>query len=405
MAAQARESLKGREQMAVSGYRGPSTPPAGAGSAQDDILQIDVNQGAFARSEERTAAGEDRIAKGNARPKKKLVRRTDRDYSQQLRLGFQLAFLALNVWIGVQFYQWVRWAETAGRTRAVDRPAGVEGWLPIAGLMQLKYVIVAHQWPTIRPAGLFLLAAFLLMSFLLRKAFCSWLCPVGTLSEYLWKLGRSTFRRNFSLPRWLDVVLRGTKYVLLAFFVYAVAMMPATAIAGFLSDPYGLIVDVRMLNFFRFLGGTAAFVLLGLIVASIFVQNFWCRYLCPYGALMGVVSMLSPVSIRRNERACIDCAKCAKACPAALPVDKLVQIRSAECTGCLECVGICPAKDALVISVPRRKAIPVWTVAAMIALLFFGLVGYAKLNGHWDTRLPQQVYFQLVPQASQTQHP
>ena len=218
MAAQARESLKGREQMAVSGYRGPSTPPAGAGSAQDDILQIDVNQGPFARSEERTAAGEDRIAKGNARPKKKLVRRTDRDYSQQLRLGFQLAFLALNVWIGVQFYQWVRWAETAGRTRAVDRPAGVEGWLPIAGLMQLKYVIVAHQWPTIHPAGLFLLAAFLLMSFLLRKAFCSWLCPVGTLSEYLWKLGRSTFRRNFSLPRWLDVVLRGTKYVLLAFF-------------------------------------------------------------------------------------------------------------------------------------------------------------------------------------------
>ncbi len=182
-------------------------------------------------------------------------------------------------------------------------------------------------------------------------------------------------------------------------------MMPATAIAGFLSDPYGLIVDVRMLNFFRFLGGTAAFVLLGLIVASIFVQNFWCRYLCPYGALMGVVSMLSPVRIRRNEPACIDCAKCAKACPSSLPVDKLVQIRSAECTGCLECVAVCPAKDALVISAPRRKAIPVWTVAAMIAVLFFGLVGYAKLNGHWDTRLPQQVYFQLVPQASQTQHP
>jgi polyferredoxin len=376
MAAQAQESLESPERAAVSGYRGPSTSPAEAGSAQDDTLH----------------------------PKKKLVRRTDRDYSQQLRLGFQLAFLALNVWIGVQFYQWVRWAETAGRTRAVDRPAGVEGWLPIAGLMQLKYVIVAHQWPTIHPAGLFLFAAFLLMSFLLRKAFCSWLCPVGTVLEYLWKLGRYTFRRNFSLPRWLDVVLRGTKYVLLAFFGYAVAMMPATAIAGFLSDPYGLIVDVRMLNFFRFLGGTAAFVLLGLTVASIFVQNFWCRYLCPYGALMGLVSMLSPARIRRNEPACIDCAKCAKACPSALPVDKLVQIRSAECTGCMECVAVCPAKEALVISV-SRKTIPIWTVAAMIALLFFGPVGYAKLNGHWDTRLPQQVYFQLVPQASQTQHP
>src|SRR5215469_6424074 len=136
-------------------------------------------------------------------PRKKLVRRSDRDDSQQLRLGMQLAFLALNVWIGIQFYQWVRWAETAGHSRAVERPAGVEGWLPIAGLMQLKYVAVTRQWPAIHPAGLFLFGAFLLMSFLLRKSFCSWLCPVGTVSEYLWKLGRYTFNRNFTLPRWL----------------------------------------------------------------------------------------------------------------------------------------------------------------------------------------------------------
>lgn len=333
------------------------------------------------------------------------MRRTDREYSQRLRLGFQLAFLALNVWIGVQFYHWVRWAETAGQTPVTERPAGVEGWLPIAGLMQLKYVVVARSWPVIHPAGLFLFVAFLLMSLLLRKAFCSWLCPVGTFSEYLWKLGRYTFRRKFVLPRWLDILLRGMKYLLLAFFGYAVAMMPATAIAAFLGDPYGLIVDVRMLNFFRFLGGTAAFVLLGLIVASIFVQNFWCRYLCPYGALMGLVSMLSPLRIRRSEPACIDCGKCAKACPSSLPVDQLVQIRSAECTGCLECLAVCPAKDALVFSAPRRTAVPVWAVGTMIAVLFFGLVSYAKLSGHWDTRLPQQIYFQLVPQASRTQHP
>jgi polyferredoxin len=269
----------------------------------------------------------------------------------------------------------------------------------------LKYVLAAHQWPTIHPAGLFLFVSFLLISFLLRKAFCSWLCPVGTLSEYLWKLGRYTFRRNFALPRWIDIALRGIKYLLLAFFAYAVASMSATAIAGFLADPYGLIVDVRMLNFFRFLGGTAAFVLVGLTVASILIQNFWCRFLCPYGALLGLVSMLSPVRIRRNQSTCIDCAKCAKACPSQLPVDKLVQIRSAECTGCLECVAVCPAKDTLILTAPRKKAIPVWSVAAVIAVVFFGLVGYAKLSGHWDTHLPQEIYFQLVPQASQTAHP
>jgi len=338
-------------------------------------------------------------------PRKKLVRRTDRDYSQPLRLSFQLAFLALNLWIGIQFYQWVRWTETAGATREVARPAGVEGWLPIAGLMQFKYVLLTHKIPHVHPAGFFLFTAFLLMSMLLRKSFCSWLCPVGTFSEYLWKLGRSTFRQNFTLPRWLDLPLRSVKYLLLGFFVYAVFSMPADAIAEFLASPYGLIVDVRMLNFFRYLGGVSAFVVLGLIVASIFVQNFWCRYLCPYGAFLGLAALVSPLRITRRELACIDCAKCAKACPASLPVDKLVQIRSAECTGCLECVAVCPAQDALDISAPGKRAIPAWAMAAGIAIVFFGLVGYAKLTGHWDTRLPKQLYFQLVPTAAAQQHP
>lgn len=342
--------------------------------------------------------------------RKLLVRREGRDYSQQLRLVVQLLFLALNVWIGVQFYAWVRWAEKGVPSPTVLRPAGVEGWLPIQGLMQFKYVLAVRHLPPMHQAGFFLFLTFLLISWLLRKSFCSWLCPVGTVSEYLWKLGRYTFRRNFYLPRWLDLPLRSLKYLLLAFFAYAVFNMSAASIADFISSPYGAIVDVRMLNFFRYLDGTAAFVVLFLVVASIFIQNFWCRYLCPYGAFLGLAALFSPVRIARSEPACIDCAKCAKACPSALPVDKLIQIRSAECTGCLECVAVCPAKDALdlklVLTNPRRsRKLPAWSMAAGIAILFFGLVGYAKLSGHWDTHLPDSVYFRLVPLANQQQHP
>lgn len=340
---------------------------------------------------------------------KKLVRRGDREYSQPLRLGVQLFLVALNLGIGIQFYLWVGWAESGGRAFEVSRPAGVEGWLPIEGLMQLKYFLVNGQVPRVHPAGFFLFVSFLIISVVFRKSFCSWLCPVGTVSEYLWKLGRAIFGRTFQLPRWADIALRSLKYALLSFFAYAVASMSAAAIAEFLGSPYALIVDVRMLNFFRYLSGTTAFVLLGIVIASIFVQNFWCRYLCPYGAFLGLVSLFSPVRITRNLSTCIDCAKCAKACPSALPVDKLVQIRSAECTGCLECVAVCPAKDALVMSLPvglrKRNAIPVWSMAAGIMIVFFGLVGYAKLSHRWDTDLPKQVYLQFVPNASEQQHP
>lgn len=359
-----------------------------------------------------TAIPLDRTTKPSPKPKKKLVRRTDHDYSQVTRRSFQIAFLLLNVWIGGIFYFWVRQFEPGGAPTSFERPAGVEGWLPIAGLMNLKYFVLSHRVPALHPAGMFLLITFLSISFLFRKAFCSWLCPVGTISEYLWRAGQKLFRRNFLPPRWLDIGLRGLKYLLLGFFVWAVSSMAVDELAAFMASPYGVIADVKMLNFFRHIGQTGAIVLGVLVVASLFIQNFWCRYLCPYGALLGITSLFSPARIRRNPDSCIDCAKCAKACPSALPVDKLVTIKSAECTGCLECVAVCPAQNTISLSlpkipglVPQAPRIPVWAMAACIAALFFGIVGFAKTAGYWDSHVPIAIYQQLVPHADQARHP
>ena len=342
--------------------------------------------------------------------RKKLARRAAPDHSQTLRRSFQIAFLLLNIWMGGAFYFWVRGFENGTHSHGLIRPAGVEGWLPIAGLMNLKYWLVGGNLPSSHPAAMFLLLAFVAIAFLLRKSFCSWLCPVGTLSEYLGRAGKRMFRRNFLLPRWLDLPLRSLKYLLLGFFVWAICNMSAGAIEQFMSSPYGTVADVRMLNFFRHMSQTAAIVLAILAVASVFVQNFWCRYLCPYGALLGLASMLGPLRIRRSEPACIDCAKCAKACPSALPVDKLVTIKSAECTGCLECVAVCPAEGALQMALspwsqsPDHGRISAWGMAVAIAVLFLGIVGYAKTTGHWNGDVPDHVYRQLVPQADEVDH-
>jgi ferredoxin len=95
-----------------------------------------------------------------------------------------------------------------------------------------------------------------------------------------------------------------------------------------------------------------------------------------------------------------------------LPVDKLITILSAECTGCLECVAVCPAKDTLSLSLPRipglvhrAPKVPVWAMAAGIAVLFFGIVGFAKTSGYWDSHVPRAIYQQLVPHADEARHP
>ncbi len=368
--------------------------------------------------------------------KKAFVRRHTLDNSQRIRHTVQAAFLALNAWLGLKFYLWVRYYETNGLSRYVDRPAGVEGWLPIAGLMNLKYFLSTHHVSRIHPAAMVLLVAFLLSSWLLKKSFCSWLCPVGTVSEYLWHLGQKLFHRSLILPRWLDIPLRSLKYLLLAFFVYVVATLDANGLQQFLLAPFGIIADVKMLNFFRHMGLIGIAVLLTLVLLSVMIQNVWCRFLCPYGALMGLVSILSPVKIRRDQASCIDCNKCNKACPSHLPVAQLVTIRSAECTGCLSCIAACPAENALNFALPpnrathrtadaffansgsslaarslalsnarwRNRALQPRTVVLVLAIVFFGLITLARSTHHWQTNLPRSVYQQLVPHADDYNH-
>ncbi|MBZ5590623.1 MAG: 4Fe-4S binding protein [Acidobacteriia bacterium] len=337
--------------------------------------------------------------------KKKQFTRAPRDYSQRLRRSIQLTFLALNVWIGIQFVRFVHYFESSGSTARVSRPPGIEGWLPIASLMNLKVLLKTGTIPRVHPAGLFLLIAFLAISWLLRKSFCSWLCPVGTISEYLWRIGRDTFKKNWRLPRALDIFMRSLKYLLLALFGYAIVSMSVAAIRAFLDGPYGLIADVKLLNFFRYLGVGGAITLAALVVLSVFIQNFWCRYLCPYGALVGLFALASPLRIRRSATLCIDCGKCARECPSRLLVDQLVTIKSAECTGCLECVASCPVADALVMSAGARRAVPAWAIAAAIAVIFFGVYGFALATGHWHTDFPDRVYMELVPRAQEFSHP
>ena len=328
------------------------------------------------------------------------------EHTVLVRHFVQVAFLALNVWIGLRFYLWVRFFETGGESLYVPRPAGVEGWLPIAALMNLKYFLFTGLLPEVHPAGMFLLAAFLTISIVFRKAFCSWLCPIGTISEWLWHGGQDLFGRNLRVPRWADLSLRSLKYVLLALFVWVVASMTTSELHAFLTSPYGLVADVKMLDFFRHAGRLTIVVCSILVLVSVVAKNAWCRYLCPYGALMGLASTLSPVRITRDSISCIDCGKCAKACPSLIPVDKVLTVRTPECNGCLTCVSVCPVKDALELrTLARRRRVPAPAIAAGVAVIFFGVVGFANVSGHWNGSVPEDLFFQLIPNAASYSHP
>lgn len=314
-----------------------------------------------------------------------------------LRNWVQLGIFILTIAIGLQFSIYVFQAFTTDAI-TVQRPPGVEGFLPIGALMGWKLFFTTGIWDPVHPAAMVILGFAGLISLLLRKSFCGWFCPVGALSEWLWKLGEKLFGRNFKLPLWLDFSLRAVKYLLLCFFVWIIFSMSSRTIIAFLQGPYYKISDLKMLFFFTKMSGLSASVILFLALASLPIKNLWCRYLCPYGALMGILAFFSPTRIERDPDRCVACGRCSKICPSYLPVDGKLRIVSPECTGCMDCTTVCPVEETLELKTAGfgKKVWSTLSFGVVIITLFAGLVYTARITGHWQTRISENEFRILI---------
>ncbi|MBU0982574.1 MAG: 4Fe-4S binding protein [candidate division Zixibacteria bacterium] len=325
---------------------------------------------------------------------------------QTLRFYAQLGALALNVWIGVQFYLFVQYVRSGDAAQAISRPPGVEGWLPIGSLVSLRYWWESGILNEIHPSGAIILLVVLVSALLFRKAFCSWVCPVGFFSEILGDFADKTYRRRLRLPRWLDYPLRGIKYLLLAFFFWAILIqMTPESIKAFVYSDYNVVSDILMLRFFTDISTFSLAVIGGLFVLSLIIRGFWCRYLCPYGALVGLLGLLSPTRIKRNVKTCIDCTACAKVCPSFIKVDQIKSVNSDECTGCMACVDACPVDRTLEVKVGNLKSpVPVIRWAAVVLIFFWGTLAVAKFWGPWENSVSDQQYMERVHQADRGEY-
>lgn len=338
--------------------------------------------------------------------KKKIIRNLQKPV-QKYRFYLQSAFAALCIWIGIEFYMFVRFLETNGAADFIKRPPGVDGFLPISSMMSLYYTIITGDIHHAHPAGLFIFIAIIAVSFAFGKSFCSWLCPVGFISELVGDFGKKIFGKDLRVPKFLDYPLRALKYLLLAFFVYSIFfLMSRAALKAFLDSPYNIVADIKMYYFFAEISQFSLIVIGILLLLSVIVRGFWCRYLCPYGALLGLVSFLSPNKIKRNEESCIDCGKCNKVCPAAIKVDKANFVLSDECTSCLNCVDVCPVADTLeVTSVYTKKTVNKKYTAFGIAVIFMIVTGIGIISGYWQNKVTKEEYLMYYKNMNSFGHP
>jgi len=338
--------------------------------------------------------------------KKKIVRNKEKGI-QNFRFVVQTLFALLCIWIGVEFYQFLQYLETNGVATFSSRPPGVDGFLPISSFMSFYLFLVTGEIHTAHPAGFFIFFAIILVSIVFGKAFCSWLCPVGFISELIGDFGKKIFKKDLKLPKFLDYPLRSIKYLLLGFLFYSVFfLMSTTALQAFLDSPYNLVSDIKMYYFFADISRFALIILGILFLLSILLRGFWCRYLCPYGALLGITSLLSPNKIKRNSVNCIDCGLCNKACPSFIKVDKVKTVISDECTTCLNCVDVCPVENTLQLeTIGTKKKINKKLVAIVVVSIFMLVTGYGMITGNWQNKISKEEYLELYENMDSFGHP
>ncbi len=203
----------------------------------------------------------------------------------------------------------------------------------------------------VHPSNLILGVAVLVAALLVGNAFCGWICPMGTVQD-----GLAWVAKNLHLPQWhpgarTDRVLRWGRFVVLGLVMWMSYVTGRLWFADY--DPYFTLFSLHWMAEWTETLAWSVGITAAVLIASLFVERLWCRYLCPLGAVFAILGRFSFLKIRRNADACTDCTLCDRPCPVGITVSKADPAVNADCVGCLDCLTSCPVRGALEISTPR----------------------------------------------------
>ena len=220
----------------------------------------------------------------------------------------------------------------------------------------------------------------LVFALIFGRAFCGYICPFGALQEFVGKISK----RKFKVPEKADKILRYIKYVILvlvtamAWITASIWISPYDPWAAFahIWTGHGLFAEMRV----------GAVILAIVFIASVLIDRFFCKYLCPAGAMYGIISKISPCRIKREG--CISCGQCAKICPVNIEVDKVEAVKSAECIMCGQCVTVCPSKKQEINITIFGRVVKPLVFMLCILMVFFGSLFIFNAAGMYQVTVP-----------------
>lgn len=251
--------------------------------------------------------------------------------SRKVRLFSQIFFFVL---VGLIAYN--HYLSEIGKTLPFIGSASLHAFCPYGGVETFVALILNGVYvPKIHESSLIIMGIIIFLSILFGPVVCSYMCPLGSVQEWLGKIGRKIFgpKYNNFLPKKLDKALRYLRYVVLIITIYLTT--ESLKLVFLEVDPY-----YALFNFWSSeatIGGIIVLVII--LLSSLFIERAWCKYACPFGALVGITNLFSVFKIKRNKTTCISCDKCNESCPMNIEVSELEVVKDHQCIRCGECTS------------------------------------------------------------------
>ena len=229
--------------------------------------------------------------------------------------------------------------------------------------------------------------SIVIVTFLLGTVFCGWICPFGTLQDLISSATKKVHIKSYNhlISTRFDRYLRLARYAMLTILIYF-------SIQQIVSEVHAYCIYHAVLSLGTNLSLTGGLIILaGVIISTaFFIERPWCKYLCPYGALLGIMNKFSLFTIRRKASQCLYCKKCDNICPMNIHISKKTSIRDIQCISCLKCTSEshCPIKDEVIVESGIRPffSIKHKTLALFTLILVVGSIslGYFEEFKGWE---------------------
>ncbi len=247
-----------------------------------------------------------------------------------------------------------------------------------AAIKSIYTAIIGGTFSVSAQAGQIVLAvSMLLITAIMGRFFCGFLCAFGTMGDFFWYLGTKLKLQRPKVGTRFDRVLKKLKYVVLIGAVLLGWTLGLTILGG-KDNPwtvFGMLTSLSGWTDTTVLISIGMILLLLIVAGSLYIERFFCRYLCPLGAVFAVVSKFRLFKIRKPRYNCGSCRACTKRCSMGIPLYRVDVVKSAECIDCMNCVEICPRDNAT--ANPRPALAAAVAVASLAGMYYAGNIAGA----------------------------